>query len=542
MSLSPGEGPLTPAQAPRGRPRRAAPWIAGALVVALVILGTALATAPPGAVLPRDPAGGVDLPLVADESEALTPRQVAAFDPFRFDPEREEELVERGRDGYEHPLYVKSPGGVEAAAARTGGYRGRIQSAAAGNGVNANTLEAILFLESGGRPEVIAGDDPENAVGLAQILPSTATDLLGMSVDLPRSQRLTRRIDRDRRRVVTARTARARREAAIRVRELSRERRRIDDRFNPTRSIGAAARYLAIAGERFGREDLAAVSYHMGMGNLEDVVEDYVAPRRPRRRPSRTVSAYDLSYARLFYDSGPRRNRAAFERLASFGDDSRTYLFRVEAAKEIMRLQRGDPRELRAVTELHLAKASAEEVLRPASDTEVFDDSVALREAYEDAELVPLPSDPGRLGFRIDRRLGELARSIDTPRELYSGLRPEALATLLFVAKETRLQTGEDTALLLTSGVRDRPYQRLLVATNPEATENYSLHTTGYAFDIALPRSERRRDAVVGVLERLRSLRVVDFVFEPAAIHVTVGPDAEELLPLYEGLIPPEPR
>lgn len=124
MTLSPGDGPLTPARPPRGHLRRAGPWIAGVLVVALVILGTAVATAPPGAVLPRDPAGGVDLPLVADAAEALTPRQVAAFDPFRFDPEREEEFVERGRDGYEHPLYVKSPGGVEAAAARTGATAG----------------------------------------------------------------------------------------------------------------------------------------------------------------------------------------------------------------------------------------------------------------------------------------------------------------------------------------------------------------------------------------------------------------------------------
>ena len=33
--------------------------------------------------------------------------------------------------------------------------------------------------------------------------------------------------------------------------------------------------YLAIAGERFGRDDLATASYHMGIGNLENVIRAY---------------------------------------------------------------------------------------------------------------------------------------------------------------------------------------------------------------------------------------------------------------------------
>jgi hypothetical protein len=467
----------------------------------------------------------------------MTRAEVEAFDPFAYDPDEEDEFLARGRDAYEHPLYVKSPGGVEAAAARTAGWRGRIQGIAAGNEVSAANLEALVFLESGGRPDAIAGGDPRNAVGIAQILPDTATGLLGMRVDLERSRRLTRRIDRDRRRAVSARTPRGRRAAAIRVRELERERRRIDDRFNPPRALAGAARYLTIAQERFGREDLAAAAYHMGIGNLERVVDDYVAPARPERKVEQTVAEHDVSYPRLFYDSRPDRNGAAYRRLASFGDDSRTYLFRLEAAKEILSLMDEDPRELRAVARLHLAKGSAEEVLRPAAETEVFDDADALRAAYDGGDLVTLPSDPRRLGFRIDPRLGELAGRVRTPAALYRGLRPESLATLLFVAKESRRLTGDDTALLVTSAVRDRPYQRLLAATNPEATGAYSLHTTGYAIDLAIPRSERRRAALVAVLDRLKSLRVIDFVYEASAIHLTVGPEAESLLPLYEGLV-----
>ena len=39
------------------------------------------------------------------------------------------------------------------------------------------------------------------------------------------------------------------------------------------------------------------------------------------------------------------------------------------------------------------------------------------------------------------------------------------------------------------------------------------------------------------MLERLRAHNVVDFVYEPAAIHFTVGPEGKRLLPLLDRLI-----
>ena len=39
------------------------------------------------------------------------------------------------------------------------------------------------------------------------------------------------------------------------------------------------------------------------------------------------------------------------------------------------------------------------------------------------------------------------------------------------------------------------------------------------------------------MLERLRAHNVIDFVYEPGAIHFTVGPEAERLLPLLDRLI-----
>ena len=42
----------------------------------------------------------------------------------------------------------------------------------------------MVFLESAGLPEATASDDIEGAAGLTQILAGTATELLGMRVDV----------------------------------------------------------------------------------------------------------------------------------------------------------------------------------------------------------------------------------------------------------------------------------------------------------------------------------------------------------------------
>ena len=94
--------------------------------------------------------------------------------------------------------------------------------------------------------------------------------------------------------------------------------------LRPRQGAAATARYLVFARERLGRADLAIASYHMGIGNLQSALADY--------------GEADISYAQLFFDSTPPRHEAAWRRLAALGDDSATYLWRVMAAREIMRL------------------------------------------------------------------------------------------------------------------------------------------------------------------------------------------------------------
>ena len=128
------------------------------------------------------------------------------------------------------------------------------------------------------------------------------------------------------------------------------------------------------------------------------------------------------------------------------------------------------------------------------------------------------------LGWEPDPDIGELAGELDQSPELYRALRPEALATLTYLAGLVREQSGAATPLQVTSAVRDRSYQDLLVRTNVQATAEYSLHTTGWAFDIRRDYESRRQARSFQFeLDRLRSLGLLDYAVEPGAIHVTVS-------------------
>jgi soluble lytic murein transglycosylase-like protein len=426
------------------------------------------------------------------------------YDPLAFEPGRQAEFERRAAAGLSQPLYAKSPGGAAASAARTARWRPLVERTAKRVGTDPDLIEALVFLESAGRPDAIAGGDLEGAAGLTQILAGTGSGLLAMHVDVPQSRRLTRRIARAERR--------GQRGAARRLRAA---RRRVDERFDPAKAIAATGRYIEFARKRFGRDDLSFESYHMGVGNLETALAAFGEGKVP--------------YARLYFDSTPLLHPRAYRKLAALGDDSATYLWRLYAAREIMRLHRDDPGELDRLARLHTAKASAEEVLHPRSATKVFERPADVARERATGSLLDLPGDPAAAFLAIDGRMGELAPRVDAKPGLYRALRPEALATLVYIAAGTHEISGA-SPLVLTSTVRDRAYQRALVGRNSEATRAYSLHTTGYSFDIERTyRSRRQAVAFQFMLDRLTALNLIAWVVEPRAIHVTVSSDADRL-------------
>jgi hypothetical protein len=339
-----------------------------------------------------------------------------------------------------------------------------------------------------------------------------------MKVDLEESRRLTIAIERVVRKGDGA--------EADRLREA---RRAIDERFDPEQALAGTVRYLTEARSRLGRDDLAVVSYHMGIGNLTSVIRAFVGGRDDRSVPE-VVESERLGWPRIFFDSTPSRHAEAYGLLAQFGDDSPTYYWRVLAAKEIMRLYRGDLQRLGELDLLHGAKGSAEEVLHPPIETERFADGSDLERAWTSHLLHPLPRAPARFWFAVDPTMGELAPRLGRPKDLYQGLRAEALAILVYISGRVHSLSGASRPLEVTSTVRDDEYQRLLRVGNPEATPGYSLHTTGFAFDVRRHyESASQARAFQFVLDDLTARGLIAWIREPAAIHITVSSDASDV-------------
>jgi soluble lytic murein transglycosylase-like protein len=463
--------------------------------------------------------GGYDAREYGFEAAESGAERAVGDDPFAWDADGREDFEEAAALGTSHVIYALSPGGVEASARRTSRWIPEIRRAAERHGVDPVRLEAIVFLESAGRPEVMAGKTPEAASGLAQIIPSTAIDLLGMEVDLDRSIALTKAIGKALRKGDDRKAGR-----------LARERAAVDERFDPEAALDGAGRYLAIAERRFGDPDLATASYHMGIGNLENVIRAYTGASEEEPIAD-TVAAEELSYAQLYFDSAPDEHAEAYELLSGFGDDSSEYLWKILASERILEQARSDPGELEETAELATAKATLEELYHPEGETEVFEDPGAIEDALEDGELAQVPA-ARQLGWVRDSQMGELAPKLGEERSLYRALRPEALATLAYMAARVKELSGAKQPLRVTSGVRDLTYQGLLAATNPEATPNYSLHTTGFSFDVLREYEDgEQAEAFQFTLDRLQALGVLDYAVEPRAIHVTVSERAEELLP-----------
>ena len=88
------------------------------------------------------------------------PRGELRSDPLAFTAGRASGFEGAAAAGLSQVIYVKSPGGVLVAAARTASFRPLVERATAGTGIDPNLVEAIVLLESAGRTDAIAGGDP----------------------------------------------------------------------------------------------------------------------------------------------------------------------------------------------------------------------------------------------------------------------------------------------------------------------------------------------------------------------------------------------
>jgi hypothetical protein len=313
---------------------------------------------------------------------------------------------------------------------------------------------------------------------------------------------------------LTLRIARARN--ARRVHQLVGWRKRYDQRYAPAKSLRATVRYLVAARRTFGRTDLAVASYALGIGNLRSAIRALGVESVP-------------SYAQLYFGSSPSRHAAVWRRLSS---SAGVYYWKVLAAERVMRLYRHGGGALSYEARLQARKNSAEEVLHPRSRTLQFASPAAIAAAWRRHVLRAIPRSVPRTHVALSVSLGQEAHALGRSRRLYTGLRPAALDVLLYIGKRVHSLSGA-RSLLVTSAVRDRRYQRLLMRVNANAARTYSLHTTGYAFDIARSYlSVRQAAAFQFVLDRLAAVGAIAYIREGEAIHIAVASDAQHKLAL----------
>ena len=405
--------------------------------------------------------------------------------------------------GFDRSFFTASPGGVVETAARVAQLRPLIARAVRGSGISPALLEGLVLTESSGLAAATNGSH----AGLTQLAPAAARHF-GLRVNRRKSERLTRQI---------AHTFRV-----VHARQLRRWRSRYDQRFAPARELRATVRFLVHARRVLGRVDLAVAAYHLGVANVRRTAAMYGAVESAP------------SYAQLYFGSSPGARAAIWHRLGAGGGTARDYYWKVVAAEHVMRLYRHGA--LSYAARLQAKKNSAEEVMHPRAATPRFKTPSAVARAWRHGVLQAIPRDVVRTHLAVSRSLGEEARKLGRSRRLYRGLRPAALDVLLYIGRHVHELSGA-RHLLVTSAVRDNRYQRVLLRVNSNAARTYSLHTTGYAFDIARSYASARQAAAFEfVLDRLTAANAIAFIRESSAIHVAVASDAAAKLKQLDAL------
>ncbi len=381
------------------------------------------------------------------------------------------------------------PGGIERIAGRVEGWRRLAVRAAGDSDVDPNLLEALVLVESGG----LAGATADDRAGLTQLTPAAARRA-GLHVDADASRRLSREIvwwvRHGNRRV---------------ARRLAIRRAHADARFAPLTELRATVRTLEHARAVLGRTDLALASYHLGVSGLRGTVRRY--------------GGRDVSYADLYFGSGLDRHDGVYRRLRAHGEAAYDYVWNVLAAQRALWLYRAHYGRLVWEDRQQHRKLSAEEVLHPRAVSHEFRTPAALARAWRRHVLVRMPRDAARTHLVV----APLGTLMGRRHRLYAGLRPGARTVLLQLAHRVHTLAG-GPPLHLTSAVRDDVYQRRLTGVNAFAARTYSLHTTGWTFDVGRATlTSRQLRALRWELDRLTAMNLVAYIEEPYCFHVTVA-------------------
>ena len=427
-----------------GRRRLAVAGAALATLIALVVVAVILITAPGKSGPPPLPLPGIGQPAKPG-------------DPFAYVADREPDFVARATAGSDHVLFVKSPGGVLATAARVSALRPEIDRAVAGTAIDPSLVEALVFVESAGRPSVIAGADPADAAGLTQILAQTGP-VAARHARRPRAQPAPDRPDRRR---VGAWPGRPRRASATGARQHRRS----------LRPAQGAGRDGPLPGDRRAalRRDGTSRSSPTTWGSATC-------------RPCSTTTTQDARCRMPSSTSTPRpttmRPPSRSSRGSATTPRSTTGACSERSGSCACTGPTGPRWSGSSPCRPRPTRTPRSSILRPA--TAPSPAPMQLDRAYATRAILPLPANAASLGLRYDAGIGALAHRLGFTPALYRGLRPPALDLLIALAARVRAlsqrpeqrpdrdQRGERHALSATAR-RGRPAggRRLVVHDRP---------------------------------------------------------------------------
>lgn len=124
---------------------------------------------------------------------------------------------------------------------------------------------------------------------------------------------------------------------------------------NPIESIKATAKFINYYEKFLGTQDLAVATFHMGYGNMLDLIDLYIYPEKIKDYAKKIIINKNLNYKKLYFGINKKSKPKAYYFLYNqLKDESANYLFKVLAASKILELNKKSPRELENMSKIYL--------------------------------------------------------------------------------------------------------------------------------------------------------------------------------------------
>ena len=457
-------------------------------------------------------------------------------------------LAERTRRIIDNQTFgiLRDPEAVAGAARVTDERLGKMfEAASAAFGFPRGKLEAIAYVESGGKTDAVSPSGPR---GIMQFTAATAREA-GVIHREEVERTITVRVSRKDRNGGPLKKGGKLQYRIVRKKGLVKV--DIDDRMKPDKAIAGAATYLSYLSGKYGSVDLAIFAYHCGEGCMGQFLE--AAKKSEGFKGGVTAP-------KLFFLNSPVWNRE-LNRLVAFHmgrDWSPTYFFRITRAEEVLALYRANRPEFDRLVEEYRNKAKPDEKtpyrfwawVRPEDliykqcEDLIHDPGHKLVKALDNPSVygfILRKDGSGSIGemeqrakIKNKKKLAEYLKQHEGHKEYYLQASAPAVGALAYVAFETRrlfemAYPGRKwVPLEVTALVRALEYQGRLHGDYGVSRTTLPSHCAGEVFDLSYRyMSEEEYRCLLFILEDIGNDGYLSYIVESEnCFHVVHSPSS----------------